>query len=55
MVMLSNCKIVVITSTTLAITSAIVHTGPKVVLTSATTKKKTLTITSVSYEHYNLY
>ena len=29
MVMLSNYKIVVITSTTLAITSAILHTGPE--------------------------
>ena len=36
MVIHSNCKIVVITSTTMAITSAIMHTGPKVVFTSTT-------------------
>ena len=48
MVMLSNCKIVVITSPTLAITSAITYTGPKVVITSATTNKS-LAITSASY------
>ena len=44
---------VVITSTTLAITTAIVHTGPSGL--TSTTNFTNLTITSVSHEHYTLY